>query len=221
MNADRIASDHGPIRSPRPVVHVVDDDASHRTAVARLLRAGGYDVSLYASAAEFLKRPASEQPDCLLLDLRMPGTDGLQLQAALSTADGTLPVVFLTGHGDIPTSVRAMRLGAVDFLTKPVNREALFDAIARALSSATAGRERRDKQRQLRARYDALTPREREVLDHVVSGQLNKQIASDLGTCERTIKAHRAAIMGKLAVHSVADLVRFAAQLGIPSQAPR
>ena len=198
-----------------PTVHVVDDDPSFLTAVSRLLRAGGYQVQTYASSADFLKRPSAGTPGCVVLDLRMPGPDGMALQAALDEADSPLPVVFLTGHGDIPTSVRAMRQGAVDFLTKPVKKEALFDAVRRALASDASAREQRARRRALREAYEALTPREREVLTHVVAGQLNKQTAGDLGTCERTIKAHRAAIMQKLGVASVADLVRFAQELGI------
>jgi len=196
-------------------VHIVDDDPSFRTAVERLLRATGHVVQTYASAVEFLKHPASDRPGCVVLDLRMPGPDGLELQAALAAADNPLPVVFLTGHGDIPTSVRAMRGGAVDFLTKPVKKEALFEAVQRALAQDASARTERARLRALRERYHTLTPREREVLAHVVAGQLNKQIAGDLGTCERTVKAHRAAIVRKLAVKSVAALVRLAQELGI------
>ncbi len=201
------------------IVHVVDDDPSFRTAVARLLRAGGHVVVTYASAAEFLKRPASDAPGCVVLDLRMPGAGGMELQAALDAADNPLPVIFLTGHGDIPTSVRAMRRGAVDFLTKPVNKEALFDAVARALAQDLSARQQRARLKTLRGYFDALTPRELEVMKHVVAGQLNKQIAGDLGTCERTIKAHRAAIMDKLDVESVAELVRLAQELGVQPSA--
>lgn len=196
-------------------VHVIDDDPSFRTAVSRLLRAGGYVVRTFQSATEFLQSPASDTPGCILLDLHMPGPDGMELQAALAKADSPLPVIFLTGHGDIPTSVRAMRRGAVDFLTKPVKKEALFDAVRRALALADSGYELRARLSGLRARYNTLTPREREVLAHVIAGRLNKQIAGDLGTCERTIKAHRAAIMGKMNVESVAQLVRMAQELGI------
>ena len=145
----------------------------------------------------------------------MPGLSGLELQEALAKADHPLPLVFLTGHGDIPTSVHAMRRGAEDFLTKPVKKQALFDAVQRALARDARERAQRARQRQLRVRFDALTPREREVLAHVLNGQLNKQVAGDLGTSERTIKAHRANIMAKLQVQSVAELARLAQEAGV------
>lgn len=200
-------------------IYLVDDDASFLTAVSRLLRAGGYAVQIFSSSAEFLQRPAGETLGCVVLDLHMPGAGGLELQTALAEADDPMPVIFLTGHGDIPTSVRAMRQGAVDFLTKPVKKEPLFEAVGRALARNVAERERRACLRALQERYDTLTPREREVLAHVIAGQLNKQIAGDLHTCERTIKAHRAAIMNKLSLQSVAELVRFAQELGVPPAA--
>jgi FixJ family two-component response regulator len=145
----------------------------------------------------------------------MPGVDGLNLQQSLAQMEERLPIIFLTGHGDIPASVRAMKAGAVDFLTKPVRREALLSAVQNALGLDAKSRVARAASRELRTRYESLTPREREVLGHVLSGKLNKQIAYDLGTAERTIKAHRASIMEKLGVHSVAELVRFAQELGI------
>jgi FixJ family two-component response regulator len=198
-----------------PVIHVVDDDASFRTAVTRLLRAAKYEVRGYASASEFLNSDSCAGPGCILLDLRMPGASGLELQQSLERMEERLPVIFLTGHGDIPVSVRAMKAGAVDFLTKPVRREALLGAIQNALSIDAKGRAARAVLRELHDRYESLTPREREVLVHVVSGKLNKQIAFDLGTAERTIKAHRASIMQKLCVQSLAELVRLAQELGI------
>ena len=200
-------------------IYLVDDDASFLTAVSRLLRAGGYAVQIFSSSAEFLQRPAGDTLGCVVLDLHMPGAGGLELQTALAEADDPMPVIFLTGHGDIPTSVRAMRQGAVDFLTKPVKKEPLFEAVGRALARNVAERGRRACLRALQERYDTLTPREREVLAHVIAGQLNKQIAGDLHTCERTIKAHRAAIMNKLSLQSVAELVRFAQELGVPPAA--
>ena len=154
-------------------------------------------------------------PGCILLDLRMPGVSGLDLQQSLARMEERLPVIFLTGHGDIPASVRAMKAGAVDFLTKPVQREALLTAVQNALGVDAKGRAARANLRELQNRYANLTLREREVLVHVVSGKLNKQIAFDLGAAERTIKAHRAAIMEKLRVQSVAELVRLAQKLGI------
>jgi FixJ family two-component response regulator len=201
--------------SPTPIIHVVDDDTSFRTAVTRLLRAAKYEVRGYASAAEFLDSDPCVEPGCILLDLRMPGASGLDLQQSLERMEGRLPIVFLTGHGDIPASVRAMKAGAVDFLTKPVRRETLLRAVENALGVDAKGRAARTVLRELHDRYENLTPREREVLGHVIAGKLNKQIAFDLGTSERTIKAHRASIMVKLGVQSVAELTRFAQELGI------
>jgi FixJ family two-component response regulator len=198
-----------------PVIHVVDDDLSFRTAVTRLLRAAKYEVRGYSSASEFLDSDPSAGPGCLLLDLRMPGASGLDLQESVARMEERLPIIFLTGHGDIPASVRAMKAGAVDFLTKPVRRETLLRAVQNALGVDAKGREARGVLRELHNRYENLTPREREVLVHVVSGKLNKQIAFDLGTAERTIKAHRASIMEKLQVQSVAELARVAQELGI------
>jgi FixJ family two-component response regulator len=198
-----------------PIIHVVDDDPSFRAAVTRLLRAAKYEVRGYASATEFLDSDAGAGPGCILLDLRMPGASGLDLQESLARMDERLPIIFLTGHGDIPASVRAMKAGAVDFLTKPVRREALIRAVQNAFDVDAKGRAARAVSRELQNRYANLTPREREVLAHVVGGKLNKQIAFDLGTVERTIKAHRASIMEKLGVQSVAELVRLAQELGI------
>jgi len=194
----------------KPTIHVVDDDASFRTAITRLLRAAGYESRCYPSAVEFLAAAPGAAPGCVLLDLHMPGPSGLDLQEALAKAEHPLPVVFLTGHGDIPTSVQAMREGAEDFLTKPVKKETLLPAIERALARDTRERAARAQQHEWQARYDTLTPREREVMALVVSGMLNKQIAGDLGTVERTVKAHRAQVMEKMQVTSLADLVRIA-----------
>jgi FixJ family two-component response regulator len=201
----------------RPVIHVVDDDLSFRNALSRLLRAGGYTVQTFASADEFLQSARADAPGCVLLDLRMPGPDGLDAQGAIAQSEQPLPVIFLSGHGDIPTSVRALRAGADDFLTKPVQKDALFPAIERALAHDAQERGRRARRRELRARFDALTPREREVLVHVLSGQLNKQIATDLAAAERTIKAHRANLMAKLQVESVAELTQLAYEAGFPA----
>ena len=203
----------------RLLIAVVDDEESVRIAIRRLLRSANMNAETFSSGAEFLESMKGNQPDCVVLDLHMPGAGGLELQTALAEADDPMPVIFLTGHGDIPTSVRAMRQGAVDFLTKPVKKEPLFEAVGRALARNVAERERRACLRALQERYDTLTPREREVLAHVIAGQLNKQIAGDLHTCERTIKAHRAAIMNKLSLQSVAELVRFAQELGVPPAA--
>jgi FixJ family two-component response regulator len=196
-----------------PIVHVVDDDDSARTAVVRLLSAAGYIARGYASAGEFLMSVSDEAAGCLVLDVRMPGPSGLELQEALLRRHSTLPVIFLTGFGDIPMSVRAMKAGAVDFLTKPVERDALLRAVQSALEYDAGKRRSRERGRVLREKFDALTPRERDVFVRVVSGKLNKQIAADLGTAERTVKAHRAHVMEKLNVASVAELVHVAEQL--------
>ena len=194
----------------KPVIHVVDDDASFRTAITRLMRAGGHEVQSYPSAVEFLAAPVGHSPGCVLVDLHMPGPSGLDLQQALVKAEHPLPVIFLTGHGDIPISVQAMRGGAEDFLTKPVKKDLLFAAIERALARDARERIARAERREWRARYDTLTPREREVMALVVAGKPNKQIADELGTVERTVKAHRAQAMEKMQVASLAELVRAA-----------
>ena len=198
-----------------PIIHVVDDDASFRTAVTRLLRAAKYEARGYASASEFLAASPGATPGCVVLDVRMPGVSGLDMQQSLARMTEPLPIIFLTGHGDIPASVHAMKAGAVDFLTKPVRREILLRAVQNALERDATERKSRAILRELRERYETLTAREREVLVHVVGGKLNKQTAFDLGTSERTIKAHRASIMDKLGVQSVAELARLAQQLGI------
>jgi FixJ family two-component response regulator len=203
------------MNTDQPTVFVVDDDASFLAAVTRLLRAGNYAVKTFSSAVEFLKNPPADAPGCIIADLHMPRMDGLEFQDSLDKAGCLLPVIFLTGRGDIPTSVHAMRKGAEDFLTKPVKREKLFEAVQRALARNAREREAHLKQRELRVLFNTLTPREREVLAHVVTGQLNKQIAGDLDTSERTIKAHRANLMAKLRVQSVAELVRLAQPLGL------
>jgi FixJ family two-component response regulator len=201
--------------APTPIVCVVDDDPSFLRAVTRLLRAGGYEVKTFSSATGFLQNPPPpDSPGCVIVDLQMPGLSGLDLQEALAKRNNPLPVVFLTGHGDIPTSVRAMRRGAEDFLTKPVKKQALFEAVERALARHAKDRAQWVRQAELQARFSTLTPREQEVLAHVLCGQLNKQVAGDLGTSERTIKAHRANIMAKLEVQSVAELARLAQEAG-------
>jgi len=195
------------------VVHVVDDDDSFRTALARLLRSAGYAVKAYRSAGDFLLDRPGDGPGCLILDLRMPGPSGLELQEALAREELALPVVFLTGHGGVRESVRAMRHGAVDFLTKPVQRKELLAAVAEALARQSAQTGAATRRREVAGRFATLTPREREVLDLVVAGRMNKQIAAALGTSERTVKAHRARIMEKMEVASVAELVRAESQL--------
>lgn len=203
---------------PTPVIHFVDDSESFRKAVTRLLTAAGYLVQTYASAADFLFARLGDLPGCVLLDVRLPGLSGLDLQDTLAKHQVTLPIIFLTGHGDVQTSVRAMKAGAVDFLTKPVKREELLAAVENALKRDACERASREQSSKWRSRFDALTSREREVFDRVVAGKLNKQIASELGTAERTIKAHRANIMEKMQADSLAHLVHIADLLD-PNQA--
>jgi len=191
-------------------IHIIDDDSSIRTALSRLLRAAGYEVRTYASAGEFLIEERGAGPACVVLDVQMPGPSGLDLQKKLGTGDDPLPIIFLTGHGDIPMSVRAMRAGAVDFLTKPVKREALLSAVQAALAADGERRAARDRVQHVRTRFDTLTAREREVFGRVVAGMLNKQIAAELDCSIRTVKIHRARTMEKMQVDSLADLVRTA-----------
>ena len=199
--------------SSNPVVHVIDDDASIREALCRLLAASGHEARPYESAGEFLLSWPGDTPGCLLLDIRMPGPSGMDLQHALSQRADALPVVFLTGYGDIPMSVLAIKRGAVDFLTKPVEREPLLAAITAALERDAARRERDRNRQDLHQNFATLTVRERQVFAQVAEGRLNKQIAASLSTCERTVKAHRAHVMEKLHAHSVAELVHIAVQL--------
>ena len=199
----------------RQIVHIVDDDESFRTAVSRLLQIVGYEVRGYASAGDFLISRPGDARGCILLDVNMPGPSGLDLQAALADHGIDLPIIFLTGHGDVPMSVRAMKAGAVDFLTKPVEREPLLRAVHEAHARDAGAREAGNRRRAQQARYDRLTPREREVFAGVIAGKLNKQIAADIGAAERTVKAHRAQVLLKMQAGSVADLVRAATELGM------
>jgi FixJ family two-component response regulator len=197
-------------------VFVVDDDASVVKALSRLLRAKGYDVRSFTSSRTFLDDHDAAVPGCAVLDVAMPDLDGLALQQALTTATGLpRPIIFLTGRGDVPTSVRAMKAGAVDFLTKPVDGGALLAAIARAADQDAKLRQGHAELVAIQDRLASLTPREREVLAHVVAGRLNKQIAGALGTVEKTIKVHRSRMMDKMGVRTVADLVRLAQRVGI------
>ena len=196
-------------------VHVVDDDASFRKSVARLLTASGYQVAHYESAIQFLDTANVEACGCVLLDVRMPDLTGLQLQERLAQMRKSLPIIFLTGYGDIPTSVRAMRAGADDFLTKPVDLPALTEAIERALARDRRSRADAERLDAMRSRYDTLTPKEREVFALIVRGKLNKVAAHQLGTAERTIKWHRHNIMEKLGLQSLAELVSIAEHLGL------
>jgi FixJ family two-component response regulator len=196
-------------------VIIVDDDPSFRTFLARLVSTVGLKSVSFTSAEEFLRAPRHDGPACLLLDVQMPGLSGLDLQRELIQADLQIPIVFMTGHGDIPMSVQAMKAGAVGFLTKPFRNQDLLDAIREGINLDNEARQRRTEVADLRRRYESLTAREREVIALVVSGLLNKQIAGELGTSERTVKAHRSQVMQKMQADSVADLVRMADRLGI------
>jgi FixJ family two-component response regulator len=198
-----------------PIVHIVEDDESARLATARMLKAAGFVVETHATAMEFLASASRSAPGCVVLDVQLPDINGLDLQARFIDSPAALPIVFVTGRGDIPMSVRAIQAGAVDFLTKPVQKQPLVDAISRALQRDAENRTRRDHLRRVRDRYEQLTAREREVFAHLIAGQLNKQVAFRLGTAERTIKAHRHNIMEKLGAHSMVDLVRLASELEI------
>jgi FixJ family two-component response regulator len=201
---------------PTPIVRIVDDDVSFLRAITRMLRASGFVVKPFASAAQFLARPEFDLPGCVLVDLQMPGLSGLDLQAALAKSGHLLPVIFLSGHGDIPTTVRVMREGAEDFLTKRAPKEELVEAVKRALARDARERTERARLAELRSTFATLTGRELEVLKHVVQGRLNKQIAYDLGIHERTVKLHRTAITTKLGVHSTAELTKLWMEVGGP-----
>ena len=200
---------------PLATIYIVDDDTSFLAAMSRLLRAAQYDVRPYSSATDFLTDLTPDAQGCVIADLKMPGLSGLDLQDALLKADSPIPVIFLTGHGDIPTSVRAMRHGAEDFLTKRAPKEELLDAVKRALARDAQARNERGRLRELRGCFDALTPRERDVLAHVLQGKLNKQTAFDLGITDRTVKVHRGNLMRKLRVQSVAELTRLVQESGL------
>jgi len=198
-----------------PVVFVVDDDSSVRESLRRLISSVGFGVEVFPSAQGFLRARRPDAPGCLVLDVRLPGLSGLDLQQELAETDAALPIIFLTGHGDIPMSVRAMKAGAVEFLTKPFREQDLLDAIRNAIERDRTIRAERRERTELRGRYASLTPRERDVLVRIVAGLLNKQIAGELGTSEATVKEQRAHVMTKMQAGSLADLVRFASRLGI------
>jgi FixJ family two-component response regulator len=198
-----------------PTVFVVDDDESVLRSLERLIRSVGLNVETFASAREFLAADRPSWPACLVLDVRMPGMSGLDLQEELIAAGYNMPAIFLTGHGDIPMSVRAMKAGAVDFLQKPFNEQDLLDAIQKAIDKDRRTRQERAELSEIQGRVDSLTPREREVLGLVVKGRLNKQIAYELGLSEKTVKVHRARVMEKMQAESLADLVRLADKVGI------
>ena len=199
------------------IVFVVDDDASVRNGLKSLIRSVGLQVELFGSAQEFLRSKRPDAPSCLILDIRLPGISGLDFQSKRAEANDPIPIIFITGHGDIPMSVRAMKRGAVEFLTKPFRDQDLLDAIHVALERERARRQREDEIATLKGRFEWLTPREREVLPLVVSGLPNKQIAAEIGTSETTFKVHRGQLMRKMGADSLPELVRMAERIGIPT----
>ena len=203
------------MKAPAAKVFIVDDDASFRTSLARLLASHGFETELFDSAASFMKCGLAHRVGCIVLDIRMPSLSGLDLQLELARVEGTMPIIFLTGHGSIPTGVHAMKMGAADFLTKPVDEEVLIPAIQKALAENRRRNGERAQVEGVRARIRTLTEREHEVMLHIIAGELNKQIAGDLGTVEQTIKVHRRRVLEKMGVVSVAELVWLCAQAGV------
>ncbi|MGH9680081.1 MAG: response regulator transcription factor [Candidatus Acidiferrales bacterium] len=204
-----------PMSPEIPIVFIVDDDVSVRESLEALIRDAGYQAEIFASARDFLARPPAQVPSCLVLDVSLPDLNGLELQERIATDRSEMPIIFITGHGDIPMSVKAMKAGAIEFLTKPLGHEVLLSAITNALARSQASIGHGAEKRALRDRYESLSGREREVMGLVTSGMMNKQVGGKLGISEITVKAHRGRVMQKMKARSLADLVRMAASLGI------
>ena len=216
MSPGRVADGGAPAAGP--VVYVVDDDESLRDALGSLFRSVGLTVEVFASAAELLRAPLPDVDSCLVLDVRLPGVSGLDFQAQLSRDDNNIPIIFMTGHGDIPMSVRAMKAGAIDFLAKPFRDQDMLDAVSAAIERDRARRQAERSVADVRALFASLTPREREVMSHVTAGLMNKQIAAAIGLSEITVKIHRGNVMRKMGARSLADLVRMAELLNASPQ---